>query len=67
MRTQVVANLSEELALSIEVEQLCRSASISRPGRVATRQNENVSLGIDCHSSSFTEIQIRWKFRGIRN
>src|SRR5215470_6778911 len=64
---QVVTNLSQELALSIELQQLCRSGSVSRAGRVATRENENVSLGIDRHSSSFPEIEICGKFQEIRN
>src|SRR5947209_1770437 len=64
---QVVANFSQELPLSVELQQLCRSGSVSRAGRVAARQDENVPLGIDRHSSGFTEIQMRWKFQGIRN
>ena len=26
-----------------------------------------MALGIDSHSSGFTEVHIRWKFQGIRN
>ena len=58
-----VADLAQELAIRRELEKLRGAGGIGWSARVATRENENVSLGIDRHASNFAEIHVRRKLQ----
>src|SRR5213079_164060 len=66
-RVEVVADLAHELAVRAKLEKLRSTRPIGRPRRIATRENKDVSLGIDCHACHFPKIQIGGKFQKVRN
>src|ERR1700722_5017 len=58
---EVVADFANELAVGTELEQLRCSGSVSRPGRVATRQGKYVAFGIYGHAGHLSQVAVRGK------
>src|SRR5690348_15684599 len=64
---KIVADFTQKLSLRTKLQKLCRSRSVGGPARVAARENEDVSFGIDCDSSRFTQVNVGRKLQKIRN
>src|SRR5262249_8884816 len=63
---QVVSDLSHKLAILPKFQKLCCSRSIRRASRVAPREDEDVTFGINRNASHFTKIEIVWKMQEVR-
>ena len=58
---QIVSNLAKVRAVGAKFQELGGARTIRWPRRVATREYDDVSLGIDRHAGRFTEIYVRRK------
>src|SRR5437763_8257260 len=63
----MMADLANEFAVSAELEKLCGTRPIGGAGGVATREDEDVSLGVHRHACDLAEIDIRREFQKIGN
>ena len=66
-REIVLADLADELALGIELEQLRGRGHVGRPGHVAAREDEDVSLRVDRDAGDLAEVNVRRKRQRIGN
>ena len=64
---EVVADLAQEIAVGVELEQLRRRRAIGGPGRVAAMQDEDMALGIERDAGDLAEIEIRRQAQEIGN
>ena len=62
---KVVADLAQKPAIGVELQKLRSARAVGRASAIATREHEDVSLGIDRHTRHFAEIQIGRKFQQI--
>ena len=53
---KIVADFSQELAVGSELEKLRGGRGVGRSSGVAAREDEDVSLRIDRHTSYFAEV-----------
>ena len=63
----MMADLANEFAVGAELEKLCGTRPIGGAGGVATREDEDVSLGVHRHACDLAEIDIRREFQKIGN
>ena len=60
-RVQLMADLTQVIAIGIKFEKLRGGSGICRTGGVATRKDEDVAVRIDSDAANFTKIEIVWQ------
>ena len=66
-RVEVLADLADEVAVGVELEELRRGGHVGRTDRVAAREHEDVSIRVDRHSGDLTEVDVVGQFQRIGN
>ena len=64
-RIQVLADLTDEVAVGVELEELRGRGHVGRSDRVAAREHEDMPPRIDRHSSDLTEVDVVGQFQRI--
>jgi hypothetical protein len=62
-----VADLTQVIAVGVELEQLRRRRAIGWAGRIAAMQDEDMALGIERDTRNFPKVEIRRQTQGIGN
>jgi hypothetical protein len=60
-----VSNLTQEFAISTELQQLRGARSVGRTSSVATRKHKDVTFGIHGDARNFAKIQVVWRMQEI--
>ena len=58
---EIVANLAEVRAVGGKLQKLGGACTVRRAGGVASREYEDVTLGVDGDAGGFSEIDVRWE------
>src|SRR5262249_986434 len=62
---KVVSNLTQESAISTELQQLRGTCSVGGTSSVATSEHKDVTFGIHSDARNFAKIQVVWKMQEI--
>src|SRR5580698_7297700 len=66
-RVQVVPNLAKIRPIRPKLQKLRCARAVGRPGCIAARKDEDVSLRIHRHACSLAQIDIRRQLQKVRN
>ena len=64
---EVLADLANEVAVGVELEQLRRGRGVRRAGRVAAREHEHVALGVDRDAGRLAEVEVLRQLERVGN
>ena len=64
---EVMADLPQIIAVGVKLEQLRRRRGVSRAGRIASMQHEDVALRIDRDAGNFAQVEVGRQVQKIRD